>query len=124
MIITAKEYDLLGLDYTLSFPHEVVPKLSCHGNFDTTAYHTWRTSFRETCKLAYFDSLSPSVENQHRLEIWLSKAQGLFAKWCLLGAKDGVEFFNETQGDLPLLKQSFRWQWLRDRFIDRYGEID
>jgi hypothetical protein len=124
MVISAKEYDVLGLDYTLSFPHEVIPVVSCHGNFDTTAYHTWRTAFRETSKLAYFDSLSPSVENQHRLETWLSKAQGSFAKWCLLGAKDGVEFFQESQGNLSILKNSFRWQWLRDRFVDLYGEID
>jgi hypothetical protein len=124
MVIKAQEYDLLGLDYTLSFPHEVVPKLSCNGNFDTTAYHTWRTAFRETSKLAYFDSLAPSVENQYRLDTWISQAQGQFAKWCLLGAKDGVEFFQESQGNLSILKNSFRWQWLRDRFVDLYGEID
>ena len=124
MVITAKEYDLLGLDYTLSFPHVVVPVVSCHGNFDTTAYHTWRTAFRETSKLAYFDSIQPSVENQYRLETWLSKAQGPFAEWCLLGAKDGVEFFQQSRGELAVLKHSFRWQWLRDRFVKIYGEMD
>jgi len=124
MVIKAEEYDLLGLDYTLSFPHEVVPKLSCYGNFDTTAYHTWRTAFRETSKLAYFDSLSPSVENQYRLDTWTSQAQGPFAKWCLQGAKDGVDFFQQSQGNLSTLKNSFRWQWLRDRFVGIYGQLD
>ena len=99
-------------------------KESCYGNFDTTAYHTWRTAFRETSKLAYFDSLQSGVENQHRLEIWTSRAQGLFGKWCLQGAKDGLEFFQESQGDLSILKNSFRWQWLRDRFVKIYGEMD
>ena len=124
MMINAQKYDLLGLDYTLSFPHEVIPQLSCYGNFDTTAYHTWRTAFRETSKLAYFDSLQSTVENQHRLEIWTSRAQGLFGKWCLQGAKDGLEFFQESQGDLSILKNSFRWQWLRDRFVGLHGELD
>jgi hypothetical protein len=124
MVINAQKYDLLGLDYTLSFPHEVVPFISCHGNFDTTAYHTWRTAFRETSKLAYFDSLDPSVENQYRLETWKSCARGEFAEWCLRGANDGFAFFQESQGDLAVLKHSFRWQWLRDRFTSLYGELD
>ena len=123
-ILLDKQYEDLDLDYTLSFPHEVVPELSCLGKFDSTAYHTWRTAFRECAKLCLYESREPSVETQYRLQIWQSKAQGPHAEWCLKGAKDGVEFFNETQGDLSLLKQSFRWQWLRDRFIGCYGEID
>jgi hypothetical protein len=54
----------------------------------------------------------------------MSKAQGPFAEWCLSGAKDGLEFFQQSQGKLAVLKHSFRWQWLRDRFVAIYGEMD
>ena len=123
-VINAEGYDQLGLDYTLSFPHEVLPIVSCYGNFDTSAYHTWRTAFRESTKLAYFNSIETSVDGEYRLKVWTSKATGPYADWCIRGATDGVEFFSETQGDLSLLKQSFRWEWLRQRFVDRWGEVD
>jgi hypothetical protein len=101
-----------------------VPILSCHADFATTPYHAWRTAFRETAKLSYFESQSPTVDGAYRLSTWLSQAQGRNNEWVLRGAADGVEFFNQCQGSLALLKQSFRWEWLRDRFRSRYGELD
>jgi hypothetical protein len=113
-----------GLDYTLSFPHESVPIVSCYGEFDQTAYHTWRTAFREAGKLAYFESVEPSVDGAYRLRTWLTRAQGPYSEWCLRGAQDGVDFFNASNHELATLKQAFRWEWLRDYFINRYGDLE
>ena len=124
LVNTADEYNKLGLDYTLSFPHETVPIISCHGVFDVSPYHTWRTSFRECAKLKYFNSLSPDLENQHRLRIWSTQADGPYAKWALAGANDGIEFCQEVDYQLDQLKHSFRWEWLRQRFVDRYGDLE
>ena len=110
-----------GLDYTLSFPHESVPLLSCHGDFATTPYHAWRTAFRETAKLAYFEQTQPSVDNHYRLGIWLTHAEGNHADWVLKGANDGNEFYKTTNSDLTTLKQSFRWEWLREYFVSKYS---
>jgi len=123
MVINAPSYEELGLDYTVSFPVEVVPELSCYGNFATTPYHAWRTAFRECAKLSYFNSIENNLENLHRLDVWTSHAEGPFAEWVLNGAKDGVVFFQESNGDLDYLKKSFRWQWLRERFQSKYGNI-
>ena len=113
-----------GIDYTLSFAHETVPELSCYGSFDQSPYHTWRTAFRECAKLAYFESITPTVEGAYRLNIWTSRAHGPYANWCIQGANDGVEFFKSTNQQLEILKQSFHWQWLRNYFVTRYGELD
>jgi hypothetical protein len=112
-----------GLDYTLSYAHESVPVVSCYGNFNQTPYHTWRTAFRECAKLAYFESQSPTVDGEYRLNTWLSRAQGDHAEWCLKGARDGVEFFKASDQALATLKQSFRWEWLREYFVSRYGDL-
>jgi len=112
-----------GLDYTLSFAHESVPLVSCYGNFNQSPYHTWRTAFRECAKLAYFESQSPTVDGEYRLNTWLSRAQGDHAKWCLKGARDGVEFFKSSDQALATLKQSFRWEWLREYFVSRHGDL-
>lgn len=116
-------YKELGLDYTLSFPHEIVPILSCHGRFDSSPYQTWRTAFRECSKLSYFNSLTPAVDNEYRLRVWTTKATGPHAEWALRGADDGVKYFQFTNGDLSLLKNSFDWEWLRDYFCQRYGNL-
>jgi hypothetical protein len=113
-----------GLDYTMSFPHEVVPILSTYGNFDTSPYHAWRTAFRETAKLAYFESQQSTVEGRYRLNTWMSYAEGEFAEWVLKGAADGHAFFEESQGKLAVLKQSFNWEWLRNRFESIHGAIN
>jgi hypothetical protein len=111
-----------GLDYTLSFPHESIPILSCYGKFDQSPYHTWRTAFREAAKLSYFESMSHSIDGEYRLHVWQNKATGPYADWCIQGARDGVEFFNTVGQDLILLKQSFDWAWLRSYFVSKYGE--
>ena len=113
-----------GLDYTLSFPNESIPILSCYGDFDQTPYHTWRTAFRECAKLSYFESETVSVDGAYRLQTWLEKAQGPYAEWCLRGAADGVEFFNSSNQQIQTLKQSFKWEWLRSYFESRYGNLE
>lgn len=123
-VLQQRAYEELGLDYTLSFPHESVPVLSCYGKFDTSPYHTWRTAFREASKLSYWNAINPDVDNDYRLHIWTTKAQGPYAEWALHGANDGVEFAKECSGDLAAMKKSFRWEWLRQRFVARYGELD
>lgn len=112
-----------GLDYTMSWPHESVPELSCIGNFATTPYHTWRTAFREAAKLCWFERQQPTVDGAYRLHVWTTHAQGPMAEWCLRGAQEGVEFSQACQ-DLDQVKQSFQWSWLRDRFVQKHGELD
>jgi hypothetical protein len=113
-----------GLDYTMSFPNESIPLLSCYGSFDQSPYHTWRTAFREAGKLAYFESVTPTVDGTYRLDTWCNKATGPYAEWCLKGAQDGVEFFNSSNHELATLKQAFRWEWLREYFVTRYGNLE
>ena len=113
-----------GLDYTMSFPNESIPILSCLGAFDQSPYHTWRTAFREAGKLAYFESIKPTVDGAYRLDMWSTQATGPYADWCLKGARDGVEFVKDSDYELDTIKQAFRWEWLRDYFVARYGNLE
>jgi hypothetical protein len=60
--------------------------------------------------------IEPTVETEHRLDTWLTVATGEYSEWCLRGAHDAVSYYNEVAGDYELLKLSFDWVWLRDRF--------
>ena len=112
-----------GLDYTLSFPHEVIPIISTYGNFNTSPYHTWRTAFREVSKLYDMQEKSPSVETEYRINIWETVAEGDYAEWALTGAQDGKEFYQKYKDDFAFRKNSFNWQWLRNYFSTLYGEV-
>lgn len=115
--------DGFGLDYTMSWPHEHIPLLSCVSNFDTTAYHAWRTAFREAAKLSWFERIQPTIDGSYRLRVWTTRAQGPQARWCLLGAHEGVEFA-QSCNNLDDIKQSFQWTWLRERFVTQHGPLD
>ena len=113
-----------GLDYTMSFPHEVVPVVSTYGNFDTSAYQTWRTAFREVSKLYDIQARTPSVDTEYRIQVWETVAEGPFADWCLKGAQDGRDFYLKYADDFDYRKNTFNWEWLRNYFAQRYGQVE
>ena len=104
-----------GLDFTLDDAHEVVPLNSGTAHYNTDPYSTWRTAFRETIKLI----LDDSDDSKERLNAWLNKAEGDFAEYSIMGARDAELYFNEVEGDFNKLKLSYEWAWLRDRFENK-----
>jgi len=115
--------DVFGIDYTLSAEHEVIPILSANATFNASPYQTWRTAFRECSKLAQFNSETPSMDSEYRLQIWKTKAEGKYAEWCLKGANDGVEYFNNNANNPIALKKAFDWEWLHDHFNKQYKNL-
>ena len=105
-----------GIDFTLSQAHEVVPILSGTAHFNQSAWMTWRTAFREVVKLKYSMATEPTLETEERLRVWCTVAQGMYAEYCLQGANDAVDYYNEVGGDYEKLKLSFEWDWLNTRF--------
>jgi hypothetical protein len=100
----------VGLDFTLDSPHEVVPILSGVAYYDTSAWSTWRTAFREVLKL---QASLPDVENEYRLNKWLDiNSDETDPQWSRLGAEDAVEYYNQVNGDFAALKKSYEWDWL------------
>jgi hypothetical protein len=73
----------------------------------------WRTAFREVLKLK---ASLPDVENEFRLERWLSvNPDGqtiVYEDWSRWGAKDAVEFYDSVGGDFAELRKSYDWAWL------------
>jgi len=116
--------DDFGIDYTMSAEHEVIPTVSANAVFNASPYQTWRTAFRECAKLAQFNSETPSIDSEYRLDVWTTQAEGEYADWCLKGANDGVEYYKQNTGNKTELMKAFRWEWLREYFVSKYGNID
>jgi hypothetical protein len=109
-----------GIDFTLSQPHESVPLLSGTARFNQDPWMTWRTAFREVVKLKHFMATQPTLETEHRLNTWLTVADGDYAEWCLRGSIDAVDYYKEVAGDYDQLVLSFEWAWLKSRFSILY----
>jgi hypothetical protein len=62
----------------------------------------------------------PTLETEHRLETWLTVASGDYAEWCLLGARNAVDYYTEVNGLYEKLMFSFEWAWLKKRFNTLY----
>jgi hypothetical protein len=106
-----------GLDFTLTKAHEVVPILSGTAHFNQDEWTTWRTAFREVLKLKQFHDTKPSIENESRLNVWLTKGADVEnGKWSILGAKDALDYYASVNGNPEMLQLSFEWEWLRNKF--------
>lgn len=109
----------VGLDFTLDSPHMSVELNSGIVVGDTDPYSTWRTAFREAVKLRKYSENGDEVAKQ-RLDIWTTVGKGNYGEWSIKGALDGIEFYNEVDGDLAKLRQSYYWDWLKARYETKY----
>jgi len=110
-----------GLDFTLSQAHEVVPLQSGVAHFNQSEWMTWRTAFREVLKLKQFLDTEPTLETEHRLNVWCTVAHGDFGEWSLKGANDAVAYYNSVRGNYNQLMLSFDWAWLKDYYESLYS---
>ena len=115
------ETEQSGLDFTLSKAHAVVPKLSAVAHYNTTPELTWRTAFREAIKLKDDVVKTGSIESNYRLDTWLTVADGDYAEFSILGARDAVDYYESVKGDYTELMRSFEWAWLREYYASRYS---
>lgn len=105
-----------GLDFTLDSPHDTIDLLSGIATYNTDEFITWRTAFREVIKL----KKENSEISLKRMDAWLNKATGDFAEYSIYGAKDGLDYYHEVNGDFDKLKQSYEWDWLYNYFRTKY----
>jgi hypothetical protein len=54
----------------------------------------------------------PDVESEYRLNAWLDNGDGWNGEWSRDGAADGVEFYQQVNGNFAELKKSYEWEWL------------
>ena len=104
-----------GLDFTtgLSKRFKSMPEISCITRFNTDAFSTWRSAFRECVKL----TLSDDVDSDARLNSWLNpQIYADFVEDAIQGAKDGKAFALENKNNLAELNNINDYDWLRDRY--------
>lgn len=102
-----------GLDFTtgLSTRFKSMPQVSCTTKFNTDAYSTWRSAFRETVKLA----LSKDPDADSRLNKWLNPLVDCdYCDDAMLGANMGKQFALENKDKPDVLNNINDYEWLEN----------
>lgn len=119
IVLNQTDYEL---DFTMSGAHTVVDINSGVAYFNESPMATWRTAFRECVKLTHaIQQNSLDMESFDRLNVWMTRADGHYADYCLMGANDGYEYAKKNEGNLDALKLTREWDWLEKYFIDRHS---
>lgn len=86
--------------------------------FNTDPYNTWKSAFRETCKLASrVIDRQKLDETDNRLTIWCTVGKDRsFGEYAIAGARAGSLYGRLNQNNPSKLKLINDFNWLRDQF--------
>ena len=103
--------DTTSTDMTMSISNKfkVMEEVSNITAFNTDAFTTWRSAFRECCKLTIIDN----EESLHRLYIWCTTSTDENAT---KGALAGRDYGRKNAANLAALNLINDFDWLQDQF--------
>lgn len=110
-----------GLDFTtgLSSRFKAMPEISCTTRFNTDAFSTWRSAFRECVKLA----LKEDTESEVRLQSWLFPLPGVeFRAEAKAGAAAGKTYALENANKPMRLAKINDYEWLEEQYHEHQSE--
>ena len=108
-------------DMTTSISDKFVAMLTISNvtAFNTDPFNTWKSAFRECCKLAsrVIDRQKDDETNQ-RLRTWCTYTlENIpFSEYALAGAKAGTAYGTRNKGDIEALKMINDFEWLEEKF--------
>lgn len=103
-------------------------KISNVNTFNTDAFNTWRSAFRECAKLSAnimtgFKTDAEREDAEHRLRVWNTVgADRLYGNYALSGAKVGTEFGFANFDELDRLKLINDYEWMKNEFDKFYKQ--
>ena len=109
--------DVTTTDMTTSISSKfnAMPKVSNIAAFNIGAFETWKSAFRECCKLSS-KAIRGQVDNEseERLHIWTTMGRNVpFGEFAIKGAIAGREFGISSSSNLRLIND---FEWLQERF--------
>ena len=103
---------------SISSKFKAVKAVSNITAFNTDPFNTWKSAFRECCKLSSkIIDRQKNEETMHRLEVWCTVGTDRpFGDVAIAGAKAGSEYGSANQGNLEALKKINDFDWLKRKF--------
>jgi len=112
--------DVSNTDMTTSISRKfnAIKKIANITSFNTGEFESWKSAFRECCKLSSkIIDRQKDEETNNRLKIWCTVgADKPFGKYVIAGAKSGAAYGARYQGDNEALKKINDFDWLQEQF--------
>ena len=117
------DMDLSKPDMTTSISSKFkkMEGISCVTKFNTAPFETWKSAFRECCKLSSkVIDRQKNDETDSRLNVWQTVGKDrAYGEYAIDGAKAGTEYGIANKGDLEALKKINDFDWLMEKFNER-----
>ena len=114
------DMDVSKPDMTTSISDKFVlmPYIANVTAFNTVEFETWKSAFRECCKLASkVIDRQKSDETDKRLHTWCTVGEDRpFGEYAIAGAKSGAAYGTRNRGNLEALKAINNFEWLMEKF--------
>ena len=103
---------------SISSKFNAVKEISNITAFNTGAFETWKSAFRECCKLSSkIIDRQKDDETNNRLNTWCTVGKDrLYGKYAIAGAKAGAAYGNRNKDNVEALKKINDFEWLKERF--------
>ena len=109
-LIKKKKWDTIDMTLGIMSKIKFMDKVSNLNAFNTDAYSTWRTAFRECVKLS-------KINNVTKLDAWCTVGEDKrFGKYAIGGARAAIAFFNKNKTDPDKLQRINDYNWLEKQF--------
>jgi hypothetical protein len=110
--------DTPDMTTSISSKFKPMPIVSNITAFNTDPFNTWKSAFRECCKLASKAiDRQHNEETEHRLTQWqFEGANRRYGEYAQMGAKQGQEYGEENTDNPDALKKINDFDWLTERF--------
>lgn len=114
------EMDINSPDMTTSISKKfkAVDKISNVSAFNTDPFSTWRSAFRECCKLSS-KKIDRQIEEetQNRLKIWTTVGkERLFGEYAIAGAIAGANYGESNKNNVAALQKINDFIWLEEQW--------
>ena len=108
------------VDFTTSISPKfrILPDVVSETRFNTDAYSSWKSAFRECTKLSSkIIHGQKNDETDMRLKVWQTIGNDRpFGQECIAGAIAGTEFGTKNQNKPKMLKKINDFDWLRKQY--------
>ena len=116
--------DVSKPDMTTSISTKFKPvfEVSNITSFNTDPFNTWKSAFRECCKLASkIIDRQKSDETETRLTAWCNKGQDRpYGSYAINGAISGKKYGEDNKENLTALSFINNFEWLNKKFKEIY----
>jgi hypothetical protein len=103
---------------SISTKFKAVQEISNINSFNTDPFNTWKSAFRECCKLSSkVIDRQKSDETDERLHAWCTiGTDKLYGEYAIKGAIAGKEYGQSNIGNIDALKKINDFEWLKNKF--------